>query len=289
MFVRFIKNLITIVLSRKKKNQIKVEDITIINEEYKIDDIKIVEKQEDLLPLHSCENININWQLISELSSYDIVLIEFPNSNETKEDFKKRPFLITKLNYEPKTVSGYAFTSNMQNTYYNKPSKKCLKLVLDKNKYNISKNSLVKYEHETELPYENIIHKLDRLSAKDLSRLKKFKSLTEDCKVISSKEECFIEIGDVISEDNLLYIIYQKDNTYSYGYTIEKVDNSQINIEDNFNYIIYNGNIYFIDFSKNKKFANSDNILIVDIFSLNMIDVIKENKKKLKIAQKTKK
>ena len=210
------------------------------------------------------------------------------NKNNIKEDHQRRPFLINKKNDAKQIFNGYYFTSNVNNhIFFRKEQNKGLKIVLNKDNYKMHKNGLILFQQNNELPYENTIHLLDHIKDNDLSKLKKYKNLLCDLEVISNKENKVIEIGDIVLEENTHYIIYQIDNTNCYGYPIIE-SNDDVDLEKNHNYILFNKQLYFIDYKNNKIFNNNHEIHIVKRFNYEVVNTIKENKKQIKFEQKKK-
>lgn len=235
---------------------------------------------------------NINWKLINSLNNYDIVLVKMTdeeiNRRNIKKDHQKRPFLIKYKNDKTEMLSGYYFTSNINNhRFFKKEKNKGLKIVLNKDTYKINKNTLLLFEEDIKLPYENAIHFMAHITNRDLSKLKKYKNLLSKVEVISNNENMVIEISDIISKDNNKYIIYQIDNTSCYGYSINE-SNDDIDLEKDHNYIMFNKQLYFIDYKNNIVLNKNEEIHIIGRFNDDVVNIIKENKKQLKFEQKEK-
>ena len=199
-----------------------------------------------------------------------------------------RPFLINGKDDIEQIVQGYYLTSNVsRNMFFKSERYNGLKMVLNKDNYNLNKNSLVLFNNEINVPYENIINNLDYLNSEDLKKLKKYIDLFHKNMVISNKENKVIEIGDIVYYEGLKYIIYQIDNTKCYGCFIMKL-NAKKDIEEDHNFVIFNNQIYYVNYKDNKVFNNTDDLQIVDRFNDSVIDTIKENKKILKLEDKKK-
>ena len=235
------------------------------------------------------DNININWELIKTLNNYDIVLVKMTDKEIEERLIQPphqiRPFLIESKNDTEQTVAGYYITSNFKNTFFNLEKYKSFRIVLNDKKYNFHRSSLLSYIEEINLPYENIIHYIDKLNKEDIKKLKKYRSLLINEPAISTPQNKIVEIGDIIKDDNNLYIIYQSDNTNYYGYSIKR-SNENVDLEENHNYIFYNNRLYYIDYKITKVFNNSQTISIIDRFNTNIVETIKQNKKLLKLAKK---
>lgn len=234
---------------------------------------------------------NINWKLINNLRENAIVYVKMNNDEisdmNIEMSHQTRPFLITKKIDSEKIVKGYYLTGNVSNNwFFSKPKYKNQKVILNKEDYKIPKNSLILYHKKIDLPYENIFRLVNYLQDKDLKMLKKYRNLLQDKKVISNRENNIIEIGDVVLENSNKYIIYQKDNTNCYGYLIDISNDNNINLEEDFNYFIFNDKLYFVDYKKNRIFNNNDILYIIKRFNDETVDLIRENKKKLKIKNK---
>ena len=236
---------------------------------------------------------NINWDLINSLSKYDIVYVKMNDEEIEKGKIEKshqqRPFIIMNKKDEKELAQGYYITSNITNNYiFRKEKFKGLKLVLNKNTYQFKKSGLILLHNNRELPYENIIHKISHINEHDLNKLKKYRNILCQNITVSTKEKKVIEIGDIILDNNINYVIYQMDNTNCYGYYIER-SNDNINIDENHNYILFNHQLYFIDYKQNKTFNNNDSLYIISRFSNEIIEIIKNNKKKIKVELKNEK
>lgn len=233
---------------------------------------------------------NINWELIDSLKEYDIVFVEMRNDeierNNIPEEHQVRPFLIYQKKPDTKEALGYYFTSNINNYFFRNQKYNGMKLILNKEKYNLTKHTMIQYEHNTFLPYENIKYYISSLNNRDISKLKKYKLLLTNGTAISNKENIIIEIGDIINKDDKDYLIYQMDNTNCYCYNINNVKKDDIDIEKEHNYIRFNNKFYYINFDENKIFKNTDTLSIVNRFNEKTVDLVRQNKKDLKHNEK---
>lgn len=235
---------------------------------------------------------NVNWNLISNIMENDIVFVKMNEEeiekNNIEDSHQKRPFIINRKINCGQLVCGYYLTSNINNAFFEKENKKGLKLVLNKDIYNLSKSSVVELDNEVKLPYKNIISIMDHINTADLNKLIKYRNLLCYLPVVSSKENKIIEIGDIVLNDYKKYIIYQVDNTNCYGYLVME-SNQNVNVKQNYNYIRFNSKLYFIDYKQNKSFNNNDELCIIERWNYDIVDTIKHNKKLLKCKSKNKK
>ena len=62
-------------------------------------------------------------------------------------------------------------------------------------------------------------------------------------------------------------MIYECDNSFCYGFKIENkgsVTKSRIDIKSNYDYFVYENNIYKVFFNESKRFSKNDNYLLYD-------------------------
>ena len=281
--INLIKNFIINIKNKFTTNNIEKEKQKIPTQEINDNEIK--------------KNItltNINWDLIDNLKNYDIVFVKMDEETikekelKEKENKQKRPFIIKEKNNDNNTFYGHYFTSNVTNHYFFKKEQyKGLRFIIDHTKYHLNNNSLIRINELFELPYENIIHYMAHLDENDQKKLEKYTSLLNKKTVISNKDNKVIEIGDIILDNNIYYIIYQADNTNCYAYPITLYDR-YIDLSINHDYFLFNHKVYFVDYKNYKIFNINDNILITNRFNSDIVDTIKENKKIKKSKQKQK-
>ena len=249
-----------------------------------------LDKQNKEIKLNDVEITSINWELINNLSKYDLVLVKMDNmeikKNNISEGHQKRPFLIRKNYSNEKKFNGYYCTSNINGNYVNDRYNE-LKLVLYKNNYVLHKSTLLLYDKEVSVDYENVIHWLDHLNCKDITKLKKYRTLIKGKMYISYGRDGLIEIGDVVHHLGINYLIYQVDNTKIYGYYIVKYEKDEQYLEDH-RYILDGNNMYFIDYSRNVVFDKDDVLHVVNRFSEEFVNNVRKNKKILKSELKNK-
>lgn len=271
------------------ENQVKEDFEEELTKEVQNDDA-VLEKSNDkqIKKINSIKIQNINWEAIK---SYDIVLARMNDEDiwYYQVGHEYRPFLVKSKNDKNKLVNGYYLTSNVNYDYFNNVDGKNIKIVLKQEEYKLNKNSLVLFQKEVKLPYEQVIHYIDHLSKKDLEKLEK---LERSLSVLHPQSDKFLKVkqipklGDIVDVNSENYIIYAVDSTYCYGYSIaENVDINMI-LKGDFNNIMYNGRIYYIDYNNQKIFNSRDVLMIVGHFNEDTVKLIKKNKKEIKYRLK---
>ena len=91
-------------------------------------------------------------------------------------------------------------------------------------------------------------------------------------------------MGQIVKVDDKKYIIYQKDNQFSYGYNIKITNEKSINSngEKNPYIIIFNNKNYELNYKDQKQFNNKIEYDVENIFSTSIVYEIDNNKKLLK-------
>lgn len=234
---------------------------------------------------------NINWNLINNLKENDIVLVKMDNKTIERDNIEKmhqkRPFLIQLKQDEYQEVVGYYLTSNLNHYFFNKKENKALKVILNKDNYYFHKNSLIIYDEEIRIPYENIIHFLSHLNKDDLKKLKKYRQLFWGNTIQTGKNNFFIDIGDIVLDNEKAYIIYQMDNVHCYGYHISTT-RKHVDVTKNLNYIYFDNQLYYIDYNDYKTFNNDDTLQVIKRFNEDIVNLIRINKKTIKYNEKNK-
>ena len=224
---------------------------------------------------------NINWDLINKISKYDIVYVKM--NQETIDEYhiqkehQKRPFLVTLKNDD--SVKGYYMTGNLKQTSFKGSS---IKMVVNKDTYSLKKNSLIKCNEEITLPFENIENYISKLTYADIYKLKELRKVaTSD---LNETYKAKLEMGYIVKVDDKKYIIYQKDNQFSYGYNIKITNEKSINSngEKNPYIIIFNNKNYELNYKDQKQFNNKTEYDVENIFSTSIVYEIDNNKKLLK-------
>jgi len=260
----------------KKINIIDKKEIINIEEQ-------LIEKTKEDVVINDCIVENINFDLIASLNAFDIVLVkmtdeEIKNCNIMKSH-QIRPFLIDNIDNLNQVLSGYYLTSNVDgNRMFNFENNSGLKLVLSKDFYNLKKNSLVLYHEKIDLPYKNVVDRLDHMNKEDLKRLKKYIELISRNIVVSSRGNNIVEVGDIVYFDGFRYIIYQVNDDSCYGYWL-KMLNCEADLEKDHHFVKFNNRIYFVQYEYYKTFGNEDELQIIDRFNENIVELIKENRK----------
>ena len=248
--------------------------------------IKEIEKKEKIILK------NINWDLIKKINTYDIVSVKMNEEeiieNDIEESHQIRPFVVEEKDDLKEILKGHYLTSNIQSKLFYKQKYSGFRMVLRKENYKLSKNSLVVINDKINMPYENVIKIIDSMKKEDLKKFKKYIELVEEKPVISNKENLIIEIGDIIRYNDMEYIIFQIDNTNCYGYGIKK-SKENIDVRDNHHYTRFDKQVYYIDYKNNISLNKYENIKIINRFDEYMVELIKENKKLLKVENKKQK
>lgn len=250
---------------------------------------KDLKKKDNTKPIviENCTITHINWNLINKLNKYDIVYVKMNQETIDKyniqKEHQKRPFLIT--NKDNDNIKGYYMTSNLKRSSFKGSS---VKMVLNKDKYNLKKNSLVKCDEVITLPFENIENYISKLTYSDIYKLRELKNFVNENKTICHTK---LEMGYIVKDNDKKYIIYQKDNQLSYGYEIKKTNIKCKNTKGEKNpYIIkFDNKRYELNYTEQKQFNNKFEYDVIDIFPTSIVYEIDENKRLLKKINKCKK
>lgn len=95
-----------------------------------------------------------------------------------------------------------------------------------------------------------------------------------------------IEISNIVSDKNQLYLIFQHDYQYSYALKIYKTYMNHLNTKDNLNCFKSNDVIYSVDFNDTIILNNIDEYIIKDMILLNDLKVILVTRKEYKYKSK---
>jgi len=101
----------------------------------------------------------------------------------------------------------------------------------------------------------------------------------------------YIDIGDVIDVEDRKYFIYQKDNTYLYGFLIKNkglVWNSNVDFDNDFNYFRSGNELYRVFYDSNIKVPVKDDYLVTDVMNEDVHDQVITKRKDMKYKQKVK-
>lgn len=222
---------------------------------------------------------NINWELIKSLREYDIVFVRMNDGDikgEIGEGHEQRPFLINKIS--DNFLYGYYLTGNLKYRCFRKDRHENLRLILDKVKYGFQKDSLVLYNREITLPYENVLFYMEHLDDYDINVLKKYRDILLGKGLISTKDNVLIRMGDVIRYNSKYYIIYQIYDGKCFGYCISKI-NGVLVFEEDYNYIKYNKNTYLVDYDDCITVNIDDELHVLEKFGYDIARLIVNNKK----------
>lgn len=279
MKIRSIINFIKkhIFKSREKKEKTNIE----LN--VKDNNIENLKKNESYVRINS-----INWNLINKISKNDIIFVkmneEAIKAKNIENEHSKRPLVVTKKDNTNGYIEGYYCTSNINNFIF-RDNYNGLKLVLNKNTYHFSKNTLVMLNNLVTLPYENVIHTMSHLSDKDIKFLYKYNKLFHNIPVTSCEANKLVEPGDVISKDKKRYLIYQTDSTYCYGYEIKR-SKKEVNLKENHNYFKFYNKLYLVNYTNPRIFNTYDTLCIIDRFNKDIVKEVRDNKKKIRYEKK---
>lgn len=279
MKIRSIINFIKkhIFKSREKKEKTNIE----LN--VKDNNIENLKKNESYVRINS-----INWNLINKISKNDIIFVkmneEAIKAKNIENEHSKRPLVVTKKDNTNGYIEGYYCTSNINNFIF-RDNYNGLKLVLNKNTYHFSKNTLVMLNNLVTLPYENVIHTMSHLSDKDIKFLYKYNKLFHNIPVTSCEANKLVEPGDVISKDKKRYLIYQTDSTYCYGYEIKR-SKKEVNLKENHNYFKFYNKLYLVNYTNPRIFNTNDTLCIIDRFNKDIVKEVRDNKKKIRYEKK---
>lgn len=279
MKIRSIINFIKehIFKSKEKKEEPNVELNT------KDNNTENPEKNESYVRINS-----INWNLINKISKNDIIFVkmneEAIKAKNIENEHSKRPLVVTKKDNTNRYIEGYYCTSNINNFIF-RDNYNGLKLVLNKNTYDFSKNTLVMLNNLVTLPYENVIHTMSHLTDKDTKLLHKYSKLFHNIPVTSCEANKLVEPGDVISKDKKRYLIYQTDSTYCYGYEIRR-SKKEVNLKENHNYFKFYNKLYSVNYTNPRIFNANDTLCIIDRFNKDIVKEVRDNKKKIRYEKK---
>lgn len=201
-----------------------------------------------------------------------------------ENEHSKRPLVVTKKDNTNRYIEGYYCTSNINNFIF-RDNYNGLKLVLNKNTYDFSKNTLVMLNNLVTLPYENVIHTMSHLTDKDTKLLHKYSKLFHNIPVTSCEANKLVEPGDVISKDKKRYLIYQTDSTYCYGYEIRR-SKKEVNLKENHNYFKFYNKLYSVNYTNPRIFNANDTLCIIDRFNKDIVKEVRDNKKKIRYEKK---
>ena len=203
------------------------------------------------------------------------------------ESHKIRPFLVVDSNSTDCT--GYYMTSNLKNIHFNKPWLSKYKSVISNSRYNLKKSSIVLLGNSVTIRNNNMLNYIDTLGESDYIRVLKNAGLYDKRKVNISG--MYIDIGDVIDIDDNKYFIYQKDNTYLYGFLIKNkglVWNSNVDFDNDFNYFRSGNELYRVFYDSNIKVPVKDDYLVTDVMNEDVHDQVITKRKDMKYKQKVK-
>lgn len=234
-------------------------------------------------------NLKVNNDFFNKIKPSSILWVKMPNYVKIKHEEKphdERPYVVINVDHNNKELNGFYTTSNGENaTLCNKKYKK-YKYVISNKKYKLTKPSFVEFYYCATLSFKDVIHVLDNLDSKDYKLMLKKVNLFRNKKVISNGQNMILEIGDIIIDNDQLYLIFQHDYQYSYALKIFKTNMSNFNINDNPNCFKSEGIIYGVDFDETIILNNIDEFVIKDIILEEQLKPILEKRKEYKFKKK---
>ena len=177
-------------------------------------------------------------------------------------------------------IKGFYTTSNLKGLEFSEECFSKYRTVLSNKKYKLNKSSIVLIDKFALLKKENILREIDTIDNNDLVNILKMRNLYLG-NFVNLKGK-YLDIGDIIIKENNLYLIYQCDNSFCYGFKIENkgsVTKSRIDIKNSYDYFVYENNIYKVFFNESKRFSKNDNYLLYDKLLFDIVNFIKKNRK----------
>lgn len=241
---------------------------------------------------------SINWNLIKEIHVQDIIYVKMEDDVIQKEhipyEHQKRPFVVIDKNDSDRKFYGYYTTSNINTCLLSNQ----YKVILNKDDYSLKYHSLVFLKRKIELPFENVLRKVSRVSDPVFKEIIDKAELREKNKHASHSNKSIVETKNIIRDQEQLYVIYEHNSSFAYGFPITKVDHRPYfpNHPDYHRYIFLDQSLYFVDFDQPTTFSRScfykivDHVDITTVFDLlKQRDHIKYLLKKQRQKQKVKK
>ncbi len=162
----------------------------------------------------------------------------------------------------------------------NKNNKKIISYKIDHYKYKLNSDAYAYFDKMHTLSKKRIIKKLGNLDIKDLNNLYKYlfvmnKNFLLNMDVNNIDYNFDYNIGDIVLDYNQMIYIYDKDNSYFYGYIAHRVKENQ-------NGVIINGDKYSLLTKTTRKIPGNSNIQLLDIARLSDLKGINNYIKKEK-------
>ncbi|MBE6157819.1 MAG: hypothetical protein E7160_03400 [Firmicutes bacterium] len=255
-------------------NQVE-EEHSVVTEEQDV-------KHDDIVNLTELNTNDKNGQIYWVHMNEDYI-----TDKTMEESHKIRPFLI--VDSDSTDYTGYYMTSNLKNFHFNKPWFSKYKSVISNNRYNLKKPSIVLLGNTVTVSDDEVLNYIDTLGESDYIRVLKNAGLYAKRKVNISG--MYIDIGDVIDVEDRKYFIYQKDNTYLYGFLIKNkglVWKSNVDFDNDFNYFRSGNDLYRVFYDSNIKVPVKDNYLVTDVMNEDVHDQVITKRKNMKYKQKVK-
>ncbi len=189
-----------------------------------------------------------------------------------------RPFVAVEKTDDSK-LKGYYTTSNLKKLEFSRQCFKKYRTILSNKKYRLNKSSVVLLEKMVVIDENSILREIDSIDNEDLAKLIKMRNLYEgNCLKLKGK---YLNIADVIINNGIKYLIYQKDNSFAYGFKIQfkgKVATSRVDLNSTCCYFKSGEDLYKIYFNESKAFSKSDSFILCDCMTEDVVDFVRARK-----------
>lgn len=250
-----------------------------INDESEISGVSDQSSQKEFDHHSSISLTSINWDLIHQIHKGDIVYVRMEDDIILKKNIsqyhQKRPFVVVDKDSDNHKLYGYYTTHNIDNHYIHGGSK----IILNKDYHNLKYHSLVLVHRKVELPYENVIRKISHVSNSVLLQINDKAQLEQkflkDHKCVSR----IIETKDIIQDQETMYLIYEHNSSFAYGFPIMMATHrpKKASDPDYYRYVPFNRKVYFIDFDRPTTFSRTGEYEIVNtIIMTTVLDILKQ-------------
>jgi len=147
---------------------------------------------------------------------------------------------------------------------------------LNKDKYNLDKNTYAITFHDCIVIKKQFIRKISKLDKKDLNLLYKILYIVSNFsdKLHLKKYKYKNDIGDIIEFNDKLYYILSIDNKYFYVHKINKNPKAKYPI-------VINDSIYSFNFKYLEKISKKENIKLIDISDLSIVEMVEKRKEEI--------
>ena len=235
---------------------------------------------------------SINWDLIHQIHKGDIVYVKMEDEVILKDQIslyhQHRPFVVVGKDSDHNKLYGYYTTHNIDNHYIHGGSK----IILNKDYHNLKYHSLVLVHRKVELPYENVIRKISRVSNSVLSQINDKAQLEQKFTNGSTCVSRIIETKDIIQDQETMYLIYEHNSSFAYGFPIMMATHrpKKASDHDYYRYFPFNHKLYFVDFDRPTTFSRTGEYEIVNTISMTtVLDILKQREHLKYLLKKEKK